>query len=1032
MRTTLAIDSHIDIGFRSGVLSLITVVFKASRRWLTAVIQCIGILGFFSFACLPLSSRAAGPQDRQKPPGPELENPTTSRTTIIRVLDETGQPLSKVNVYVTGIDLERNRNLARKSYPTDLQGEAAITFPEGKVSLQIWPSKTGYVPQVVGFRESEQEKDPTKNVIPEQYVFHFQRGTRLSGSVVDVLGKPIAGAKVQVKLNGKAELSDKSKNEKPRPGVNGWLAFGDNAVVTDDQGRWEIDNAPALTKDSDDGFQLMVAHPEFTDDRQWGESQQKQGITTEQLRNGTAKLSLERGIAIAGTITGPDGEPVTNGLVIWDDRPYWATGVNETRIDESGRFQTLKLAPGDYPVTVLAPGYAPEQRTVSVSQSLQDVNFRLGPGNSLKLEIVDPSGEPIPGARVGIGQWKGTEAIYNVKHSNVPESGVPRQADQQGIYAWDWAPSDGVQYRINAKGFDTRTVTVVPRQKAHRIVLFGPITFSGRVVDSKSGEPIKNFRVVPVKAFRPDFYSTDFQKGSVAHGKDGEYRIEINSYGSTSDRYRVRVEAEGYRTALGPNSIAAGEPPLEEDFRLEATPALVGSVVDRDRLAVEKFTVAIGTPTSVPQFDIERPDTAFGQALRVEGTDRFELPATFEPQRIRVFNESGFAEILRQPNEPLGTIILQPWASVTGRLLQDGQPIPNEWIYFRPLARYELTEARFQDSFAVKTDRSGHFRFDKLPPVSGTLKASLGPWRASALTSSQSLPLNLKPGDGQEVLLGGDGETITGLVVATGRSNEELSKQWSLNYLVSRERGISSISDVKPHRYDGSALDASWLRQPEFESWLPTREHHFVKLGQDGSLRIHGVPPGAYDLVIQLYEQPAGCLVETVGEKVIPVTIAKQSPTTDGLDLGKIEVACRIGPRTGSDMRAFQFTDSRGRVRFVDEMSGRYVLFHVWASWCQPCLASMPDVKATIEEYADDPLTAVGLNIDSDPATAKLLAEDLQWNWSHNCLGDDSDMMRQLAVSTVPAYYLIGPDGKLVGSANSWEPIKDLLSAELR
>jgi hypothetical protein len=40
--------------------------------------------------------------------------------------------------------------------------------------------------------------------------------------------------------------------------------------------------------------------------------------------------------------------------------------------------------------------------------------------------------------------------------------------------------------------------------------------------------------------------------------------------------------------------------------------------------------------------------------------------------------------------------------------------------------------------------------------------------------------------------------------------------------------------------------------------------------------------------------------------------------------------------------------------------------------------------------------------------------------------------MRQLAVSSVPAYYLIGPDGKLVGSANQWDEIEKLLSTELR
>ena len=56
----------------------------------------------------------------------------------------------------------------------------------------------------------------------------------------------------------------------------------------------------------------------------------------------------------------------------------------------------------------------------------------------------------------------------------------------------------------------------------------------------------------------------------------------------------------------------------------------------------------------------------------------------------------------------------------------------------------------------------------------------------------------------------------------------------------------------------------------------------------------------------------------------------------------------------------------------------------------------------------------VGLNIDKRPADAEILVEKNHWNWAQNYLGAQSDMARQLAISSVPIYYLIGPDGKLV------------------
>jgi thiol-disulfide isomerase/thioredoxin len=173
---------------------------------------------------------------------------------------------------------------------------------------------------------------------------------------------------------------------------------------------------------------------------------------------------------------------------------------------------------------------------------------------------------------------------------------------------------------------------------------------------------------------------------------------------------------------------------------------------------------------------------------------------------------------------------------------------------------------------------------------------------------------------------------------------------------------------------------------------------------------VTGVAPGEYDLVVRLYEQPVGCLVETVGEKVVPV----KAYASGAINLGAIDVPCRAGPRPGTDMSAYRFTDVEGRERLVGDMSGRYVLMHVWASWCEPCLATMPEVEAAAQRFGADKAVFVGLNVDRDKPAAKSLAERRHWNWAQNYLGDDSDMVRQLAISSVPVYYLIGPDGLLV------------------
>ncbi|MEX0585570.1 MAG: TlpA disulfide reductase family protein, partial [Pirellulales bacterium] len=361
----------------------------------------------------------------------------------------------------------------------------------------------------------------------------------------------------------------------------------------------------------------------------------------------------------------------------------------------------------------------------------------------------------------------------------------------------------------------------------------------------------------------------------------------------------------------------------------------------------------------------------------------FELLATFEPVRIRAVHPSGIAEVLRQPDEEIGTLRLQPWATIAGQLVQDGEPIAEQLVIYWPAPDRGLGEARFQDSYQTQTDKDGRFAFNHVPPGLGSVRAYLGPWQDSPLTSSESVSLNLEPGEQKEIALGGSGITVTGTVNATGRGDVELNKNWSLNYLIRRDAPHQLPDDVAALSFDPSGpVESAWFLDSKVYSWLATRTHYFVKLTPDGEFRIHGVPPGTYDLVLRLYEQPSGCLVETIGEKVVPIEVTAADVAAGTLEAGAIDVACRAGPRIGENMQAYKFVDVTGRERTIHDMQGQSVLLHVWASWCAPCIAHMPKIQASIADWTDRPITVVGLNIDEDRSLAQSLVDRNRWNWA--------------------------------------------------
>ena len=964
--------------------------------------------------------------DEQSQEDDAKANAVDNRKMRIRVLDEKGEPLANATVARSVWEMKHTGEFPHKAYQTNDQGEVDIEVPQQMKILRLWPSKENYVGQFLNFAQGTHENGKQ---IPDSYTFQLQPGNRLSGVVVDTSGDPIVNAKVAVSILNNDEFVTSGTNRQPIP--NTWLAYGEDEVATNKEGQWEILNAPASKKPKDYKFKIGITHPDFAPYPSSNKEEQTANLPTVELRKGTASIALKRGLKIKGSVEGPEGEPITEGLVVWSDRPYFTQGVFEAPIDSTGSYESLSLSSGTYPVTVLAPGYAPQQTEIDLDASSQSFDFKMKPGNRIELQFVDTAGDPVPNVGVQIGKWRGTEAIFNNKHSSVSDTGIPRKADANGRYVWNWAPEDAVNFRIYRKGFAALQMALVAQAEPHVISMKPQMKIYGDVTDKITGEPIDKFAVVEVKAFRPDFYSTDWQ--DVTDGKNGAYEIQIGNGGdSASYRYRVRIEAEGYRTAFSNKSIAVGDAPLKDDFALEPAPASVAKVIATDGEPAAKFTVAVGTATTSPHFSPDRIDSSFGIAFNNEIEGEFKLPATFEPRIIRVFNDDGFAEVTQAIDQSLGTIRLQPWAKLSGRLMQGEKAIANETVYFRPLENRGLTDARFQDSFYATTGVDGNFQFDRLPPTQGSVKAYLGPWEDSALSSSQGVVVDLKPGENKKILLGQGGTSVVGKVVAKGRDNAGLSKQWSLNYLVSRESAMPLPVGERPLEIaPDQSMDDSVLHSDDFNRWLGTKQHFFVKLSDDGALKIDGVKAGQYDLVIQLYEQPAGCLVETIGEKIVPVTIGDATTETGVYNIGDIEVECRKGPRVGSDMRAFEFIDADGRQRNVDDMNGQLVLFHIWASWCEPCLQTMPNLKATFQRHLESPLTVVGLNVDEDPSEAKELARAGGWNWAMNYVGAESAIAGQLAFSTAPAYYLIDREGKLLLSSNKWEDVQKELEAML-
>lgn len=114
----------------------------------------------------------------------------------------------------------------------------------------------------------------------------------------------------------------------------------------------------------------------------------------------------------------------------------------------------------------------------------------------------------------------------------------------------------------------------------------------------------------------------------------------------------------------------------------------------------------------------------------------------------------------------------------------------------------------------------------------------------------------------------------------------------------------------------------------------------------------------------------------------------------------------------------FSLSDSKGKIRKLSDFKGKYVLLDFWASYCKPCRAANPGLKALYDALkSTGKFEIVGISADRSKAPwLKAIEEDqLSWTQLIDLPNEGTTKATDLySVSILPTHYLIGPDGKIL------------------
>jgi thiol-disulfide isomerase/thioredoxin len=137
--------------------------------------------------------------------------------------------------------------------------------------------------------------------------------------------------------------------------------------------------------------------------------------------------------------------------------------------------------------------------------------------------------------------------------------------------------------------------------------------------------------------------------------------------------------------------------------------------------------------------------------------------------------------------------------------------------------------------------------------------------------------------------------------------------------------------------------------------------------------------------------------------------------------------------RVGMQASSFTITDNKNRAFTNGSFKGKYLFLDFWASWCEPCREENPKLVKLYEKYANKGIEFVDISIDMDKTNWEnaIKKDKLPWVQACDLKGSQSEIFNDFGLYDIPANFLIGKEGKIVGRDLTVEKLEKILNEKL-
>lgn len=119
---------------------------------------------------------------------------------------------------------------------------------------------------------------------------------------------------------------------------------------------------------------------------------------------------------------------------------------------------------------------------------------------------------------------------------------------------------------------------------------------------------------------------------------------------------------------------------------------------------------------------------------------------------------------------------------------------------------------------------------------------------------------------------------------------------------------------------------------------------------------------------------------------------------------------------TNPEIPNFRLKNLDNRTVAFNSIKGeQYTVIDFWATWCKPCVKSIPKLVEISDEFKDQGVQFIGISIDGPRNLAKVkpFARSLGMNYPV-LLDVNSEVMAKLSVRAVPTLLIVNSDNEIV------------------